>query len=217
MLTLTPGGSRTSPLEILALGAHSDDIEIGCGGTLLRLLSERPGSNVRWVVFSSNAEREREARASATSFLAAASGSEIQVNSFRESFFPFVGASIKEHFETLKAGPRPDLVLTHRTSDLHQDHRTIGELTWNTFRDHLVAEYEIPKYEGDLGQPNLFVPLARATAERKIALVLEHFASQANRTWFRRETFEALMRLRGVECNAPEGLAEAFHVRKAVL
>ena len=217
MLPLSLGGSRTAPLEILALGAHADDIEIGCGGTLLRLLSERPGSNVRWVVFASNTEREREAKASAASFLAAAAKSEIQVNSFRESFFPYVGASIKEHFESLKAGPRPDLVLTHRTADLPQDHRTIAELTWNTFRDHLVAEYEIPKYEGDLGQPNVFVPLVRATAERKVELILAHFPSQAGRTWFRRETFEALMRLRGIECNAPEGFAEAFHVRKAVL
>jgi LmbE family N-acetylglucosaminyl deacetylase len=216
MLPLALGGSRTAPLEILALGAHADDIEIGCGGTLLRLLHERPGSNVRWIVFSSNADREREAKASAASFLAGAS-SEIQVNTFRESFFPSVGASIKEHFEALKAGRRPDLVLTHRTADLHQDHRTIAELTWNTFRDHLIAEYEIPKYEGDLGQPNVFVPLARPTAERKMELIVTHFPSQAGRTWFRRETFEALMRLRGIECNAPEGFAEAFHVRKAVL
>jgi LmbE family N-acetylglucosaminyl deacetylase len=128
-----------------------------------------------------------------------------------------VGASIKDHFEQIKANVDPDLVLTHRTRDLHQDHRTIAELTWNTFRNHLIAEYEIPKYEGDLGQPNLFVPLTRATAERKTSLLLRHFRSQASRRWFRAETFESLMRLRGIECNAPDGFAEAFQVRKLVI
>ena len=210
-------GRPGSPLAILCLGAHCDDLEIGAGGAILRLLAERPGSSVHWVVFASNPERAAEARASAAEFLSGAARSQVQINAFRESFFPWVGASIKEHFEQIKVAVNPDLVFTHRTADLHQDHRTIAELTWNTFRDHLIAEYEIPKYEGDLGQPNLFVPLTRAAAERKVALILRHFRSQAGRRWFRAETFEALMRLRGVECNAAEGLAEAFHVRKLVL
>ncbi len=210
-------GKAGSPLTILCLGAHCDDIEIGCGGTLLRLLAERPGSAVRWVVFSSNPEREREARACADGFLAGAARREVEICSFRESFFPFVGASIKEHFERLKGDVQPDIVLTHHVRDLHQDHRVVAELTWNTFRDHLIVEYEIPKYDGDLGQPNLFVPLAGAVAQRKIEMLLRHYGSQSARRWFRAETFEALMRLRGVECNAAEGLAEGFHVRKLLV
>jgi len=209
-------GKPGAPLTLLCLGAHADDIEIGCGGTVLRLLAERPGSTVHWHVFSSSAEREGEARASAAELLAGAAHSVVEVHSFRESFFPFAGAAIKEQFERLKPA-QPDLVLTHHVRDLHQDHRLIAELTWNTFRDHLIAEYEIPKYEGDLGQPNLFVPLTAELGRRKAAHLMRHFPSQARRPWFRPETFEGLMRLRGVECNAPEGFAEAFHARKVVL
>ena len=210
-------GKAGAPLTILCLGAHCDDLEIGAGGAILRLLAERPGSTVHWVVFASNPERAAEARASASEILAGAGRSHVEVNEFRESFFPYVGSAIKDHFEKIKASVSPDLVLTHRTRDLHQDHRTIAELTWNTFRDHLILEFEIPKYEGDLGQPNVFVPLTRAFAERKVALILRHFRSQAGRRWFRAETFESLLRLRGIECNAPEGFAEAFHARKLVV
>jgi LmbE family N-acetylglucosaminyl deacetylase len=210
-------GEPGAPLTILCLGAHCDDIEIGCGGTLLRLLDERPRSTVHWMVFASDPEREAEARASAKDILAAAGETRIEIYTFRESFFPFVGASIKEQFERTKSAVQPDLVLTHRARDLHQDHRLIGELTRNTFRDHLIAEYEIPKYEGDLGTPNVFVPLPHATARRKIELILRHFRSQSARRWFRHETFDSLMRLRGIECNAPEGFAEGFEVRKLVL
>jgi LmbE family N-acetylglucosaminyl deacetylase len=209
-------GTPRAPLSILCLGAHPDDIEIGCGAAILRLLSERPGSSVRWVVFSASAEREAEARASAASFVAGAGMTEVEILHFRESFFPFVGADIKEAFERIKGGPRPDLIFSHRTKELHQDHRTIGELTWNTFRDHLIAEYEVAKYEGDLGQPNVFIPVSRAHAERKIELITRHFPSQASRSWFRGETFESLMRLRAIECNAPEHYAEAFYSRKVV-
>jgi LmbE family N-acetylglucosaminyl deacetylase len=208
---------KPGPLSLLCLGAHSDDLEIGCAGTVLRLLAERPGSTVRWEIFSATPEREAEARASAAQVLAGAGSARVEVGAFRESFFPQASTAIKERFEQLKAEVRPDVVLTHRTADLHQDHRTLAELTWNTFRDHLILEYEIPKYEGDLGQPNLFVPLPRATAEAKVELILRHFRSQAGRRWFRRETFEALLHLRGIECNAPEGCAEAFHARKIVL
>lgn len=216
MLPLTPGKTG-SGLRLLCLGAHCDDVEIGCGGSLLRLLGERPGCEVHWVVFSSNPEREAEARASAGEFLAAASRTTITVGRFRESYFPGQWAAIKDYFEQLKAQAAPDLIFTHHRHDQHQDHRVVAELTWNTFRNHLIAEYEIPKYEGDLGAPNVFVPLTADTARRKVDLILRHYGSQASRSWFRAETFQAVMSLRGVECNAPAGLAEAFHCRKVVL
>jgi LmbE family N-acetylglucosaminyl deacetylase len=208
-----PGGALT----ILALGAHSDDIEIGAAGTVLRLLDEHPGSLVHWVVFSAEGEREAEARASAADVLARAASATVEVHRFRESYFPFVGSEIKDRFEALKGRVQPDLVLTHRTADRHQDHRLVAELTWNTFRDHAIAEYEVPKYDGDLGQPNLFAPLPEAVARRKIALLLKHFASQRHRSWFKAESFESLMRIRGIECNADSGFAEAFHMRKLTL
>jgi LmbE family N-acetylglucosaminyl deacetylase len=207
-------GQPGAPLSILCLGAHADDIEIGCGGTIMRLLSERAGSRVHWVVFAASAERQREARASAAAILAGARDATVEVHDFRESYFPYVGDRIKDEFEKLRPRVRPDVVFTHRARDLHQDHRVIGELTWNTFRDEVVLEYEIPKYEGDLGQPNVFVDLERQVADRKIALLMEHFVTQRQRRWFRPETFEALLRLRGVECAAATGLAEGFHARK---
>lgn len=206
-----------APLQILCLGAHSDDIEIGCGGTILRLLSDYPGSTVNWVVFAAPGSREGEARRSAADFLEGATSSQVIVGSFRESYFPFVGAEIKDFFESLKQLGKPDLIFCHHRHDEHQDHRTLAQLVWNTFRDHRIFEFEIPKYEGDLGHPNAFVPLTKAIVERKIELLLRHFESQSSRRWFRRETFEGLMSIRGVECNAPEGYAEAFHVRKFVL
>lgn len=208
-LSLGPG-----PLRILCLGAHADDIEIGCGGTLLHLLGAHPGTEVRWVVCSATPERAAEARASAADFLSGAGSAEVLVRDFRESYFPSVVSDVKDFFETLKRGGTPDLVLTHRREDLHQDHRTVAELTWNTFRDHLVLEYEIPKYEGDLGQPNVFVPLDDAVARRKVELLLLHFASQRPRGWFKASTFEAVMRLRAVECQAAEGFAEGLYGRK---
>jgi len=208
---------KEGPLRILCLGAHSDDIEIGCGGTVLRLLAERPGCEVTWVVFSATGGREREARASAEEFLAGASSRTILTKAFRESYFPAVWADVKDFFEEVRKALEPDLVLTHSPDDMHQDHRVIGELTWNTFRNHLVLEYEIPKYEGDLGRPNFFVPLSRAHADRKVELLMRHFASQASRTWFRPDTFHGMMSIRAVECHAPEGRAEAFHAKKTVL
>jgi LmbE family N-acetylglucosaminyl deacetylase len=213
-LALGPAGA---PLSLLCLGAHSDDIEIGCGGTLLRLLSERPGSRVRWVVFAAPGDREREARASAADFLKDAGAAVVQVEQFRESYFPTVAADIKDCFERIKADTKPDLIFTHRLRDRHQDHRVIAELTWNTFRDHLIAQCEIAKYEGDLGSPNCYVPLPRPIAERKVQLLLQHFASQKSRSWFSADTFHGLMSLRAIECNAAEGRAEAFHLDKLVL
>jgi LmbE family N-acetylglucosaminyl deacetylase len=210
-------GNRGTPLRILCLGAHSDDIEIGCGGTVLRIIAEHPASAVHWVVFSATGPRETEARASAESFLAGAGAKTIVTKAFRESYFPAAWSEIKDYFEETRRTFEPDLVLTHHSKDLHQDHRVVGELTWNTFRNHLVLEYEVPKYEGDLGTPNLFVPLSRAHADQKVELLLRHFPSQAARTWFRPDTFHGLMSVRGVECNAPDGRAEAFHARKVVV
>jgi LmbE family N-acetylglucosaminyl deacetylase len=216
MLSLALGPSG-DPLRVLCLGAHCDDVEIGCGGSLLRILAERPGSEVHWMVMSSNPERERETRASAVDFLSAAKRSAVVIKDFRESYFPYCGDAIKDFFEFIKAELSPDLIFTHHRHDQHQDHRLIAELTWNTFRNHMIAEYEIPKYEGDLGAPNLFVPLPRATARRKVELILRHYRSQLGRSWFRAETFDAVMALRGVECNAAEGMAEAFHCRKVTI
>lgn len=210
------GGSPDAALRILCLGAHSDDIEIGCGATVLRLLAERPGSHVTWVVLSAEGERDREARASAADFLARAAETEIIVRTFKESYFPFVGAALKDFFETLK-GVQPDLVLSHHTADRHQDHRVVAELTWNTFRNHAIAEYEIPKYEGDFGHPNVYVPVSTDVAEHKIELLLKHFGSQQRRLWFRAETFRGSMAIRGVECNSNSGYAEALHVKKVVV
>jgi len=209
--------NRSSPLKLLCLGAHADDIEIGCGGTLLRLLEEHPGTIVHWVVFAANPIREAEARASAASFLRQAGEAHVVVNHFRESYFPTVASEIKDAFEAIKARVQPDLVLCHRKNDAHQDHRVIADLTWNTWRDHAIWEYEIPKYDGDLGQPNVYVPLKSETAQLKVDLILEHFKSQATRAWFRADTFHSLMGVRAIECNAPAGRAEAFYVRKLVV
>ena len=200
--------------RVLCLGAHADDIEIGCGGTVLRLASRYPDAEFRWVVFSAAGVRRGEAESSADRFLAGAGSKAIEVRSDRDGFFPYVGGEIKEFFERLKGEFDPDITFTHYGRDLHQDHRLISELTWNTYRDHLVLEYEIPKYDGGLGSPNLFVPLTGEERRRKVALLLGEFPSQAKKAWFTEGTFDALMRLRGVECNAPSGFAEGFYCRK---
>jgi LmbE family N-acetylglucosaminyl deacetylase len=207
---------RTRPLRILCLGAHCDDIEIGCGASLLRLLDAFPDTEVRWAVFTGSAQRQAEARRSAGLMLAGAARADVDLHTYRESYLPQQWGAVKEEFERLKAMFSPSLVLTHWQQDHHQDHRLIAELTWNTFRDHLVLEYEIPKYEGDLGNPNLFMPVPREAAERKVAALMQCFPSQAGRAWFDEATFLGLMRLRGVGCNAPSGYAEAFHCRKMV-
>jgi LmbE family N-acetylglucosaminyl deacetylase len=201
-----------APFRVLALGAHCDDIEIGCGGSLLRLLREQRNLQVDWVVLSSSPVREKEARASAERFLEGAKGSSVSVHRFRNGYFPDEWAAIKDAFEALKARPQPDLIFTHHQQDLHQDHRTVAELTWNTFRDHLVLEYEIPKYDPDLGSPNFFVPVGDSLAERKARQVVEGFPSQQSKHWFTEDTFLSLMRLRGVQCGAR--YAEGFYARK---
>ncbi len=203
------------PRRVLALGAHCDDIEIGCGGTLLRLAGERGDLQVRWVIFSSTPERAKEARASATAFLQGVAG-EVIVRDHRDGYLPHSGTALKDEFEALKREYSPDLIFTHYRHDLHQGHRLVSELTWNTWRNHLILEYEIPKYDGDLGAPNFFAPLSAAALERKISLVLEHYPSQAKKPWFRADLFRALARIRGMECVAPDEFAEAFYCRKAV-
>jgi LmbE family N-acetylglucosaminyl deacetylase len=217
MLEINFNRDRNSTYRILCLGAHSDDIEIGCGGTILRLIEAYPESRVDWVVLGANQEqRAIEAQQSAQAFLSQISNKSIVVKGFRDSFFPFIGVEIKEYFEKLKKDIAPDIIFTHCRHDLHQDHRLVCELTWNTFRNHLILEYEIPKYDGDLGSPNFFVHLNETTCQRKIKTILEHFKTQENRHWFTEETFLGLMRLRGIESRAPEGYAEGFYGRKIV-
>ena len=205
------------PLHLLCLGAHSDDIEIGCGGTLLKLLGADAQISVTWVVLSASGPRAEEARASADLFLRGAAEREVIIQTFRDGHFPFQGSQIKDFFETLKRVPTPDLIFTHTRDDRHQDHRVVSDLTWNTFRNHLIFEYEIAKYDGDLGQPNTFVRLPESVAKRKLELLMECFPSQRQRGWFDADTFSSLMRLRGVEANAPSRFAEGFHARKLVL
>lgn len=211
-LTLPPG----KPLRVLCLGAHCDDIEIGCAGTLMTLQHRHPGTSFEWVVFTREEGRDRETRDAAERLLGAG-GAQVEVLDLRMSYLPYEGARVKDSFEAVKARVQPDLIFTHRLEDRHQDHRAIAELTWNTWRNHLVFEYEIPKYEGDLGHPNLFVPLDAGVAERKVEVLMSAFPSQASRNWFRRDVFQAHMRMRGIECNAPSGCAEAFHARKVTL
>ena len=218
MLPLNLPQDPAAPLKLLCLGAHSDDIEIGCGGTVLQLLSARSNLDVVWVVFSSEREREREARTSASLFLKQAKGQKkVIVRKFRDGFFPYQGTEIKEFFEELKNDVNPDLIFTHYRHDRHQDHRTISDLTWNTWRQHLILEYEIPKYDGDLGTPNCFVPLKKDVCARKIKYICDVFQTQGNKAWLTKDTFQAILRLRGVECAAPDKYAEAFYCRKLIL
>ena len=206
-----------SVTRILCLGAHCDDIEIGCGGSLLKLLEARPAVHVDWVVFSSDEQREAEARAGAQAFLQNAGEANVDVRAFRQRFFPYVAAEIKELFDDLGASTQPDVVFTHFGGDLHQDHRLLSELAYNTFRDHLVLEYEIPKWDGDIARPSVYVRLDAGQVEHKVETIWSVFESQRDKHWFSKETFLATMRLRGIECKAPSGYAEAFHCRKLVL
>ena len=213
MVGLTLGAAS----RVLCLGAHCDDIEIGCGGTLLRWLEERPDLDVRWVVFSSTPRRAAETRASAQRFLGREPEKCLTLAEFRDGFMPYQGGEVKQEFERLKAEFAPDVILTHYRHDGHQDHRLVSELTWNTFRGPLILEYEIPKWDGDLGQPNAFVPLAESHVARKIEILMAAYETQLGRAWFEPETFRSLLRLRGMEAAAPERYAEAFYARKIVL
>ena len=204
------------PYNVLCLGAHCDDIEIGCGGTILKLIKTYQNLVFYWMVFSSNSQREKEAYESAKQFLKGVQVKNIAIANFRDGFLPFMAIEVKEVFECLKHGFQPDLVFTHYRNDLHQDHRLISDLTWNTFRNHLILEYEIPKYDGDLGIPNFFVHLDSVTCQQKTQLLLNCFQSQAEKQWFTEETFLSILRLRGIESNAPGKYAEAFYCRKIV-
>lgn len=204
------------PLQVLCLGAHSDDIEIGCGGTILRLAEQHPDCSFHWVVFSAIGVRGEEARRAAALFAGEGLKDPI-LKTFRDGYMPFEGDRVKDVFEALKPSVSPDLIFTHNRWDAHQDHRLISELTWNTFRDHLILEYEIPKYDGDLGRPSVFVPLPPELCQKKVRFLMEAFPSQQVKRWFEEDTFFSLMRLRGMECNAAGGHAEAFYCRKLVL
>jgi LmbE family N-acetylglucosaminyl deacetylase len=214
-LNLVPVADR--PPIVLFLGAHCDDIEIGCGATILRLRESMPEAEIRWLILSSNEVRRREAMKSAEHFLGKESQDSIRIESFRDGYLPYSGSQVKDVFEEFKREVSPDLIFTHYRHDRHQDHRLVNELTWNTWRDHMILEYEIPKYDGDLGQPNVFVPVSSDQVDRKVETVLEVFGSQTSKDWFDADTLKALLRLRGVESNAPDRYAEAFYGPKLVL
>ena len=216
MLRFGLPGAGSDPLRVLALGCHADDIELGCAGTLLQLKHRAPSLEVRWVVFSASGERAREARASAEDLLEGVARAEVVLHEFRDGYLPYLGPPVKDSVEAMKDFA-PDVVFTHQRDDLHQDHRLISELTWNAFRDHLILEYEIPKYDGDRGAPNVFVPLDEATCRRKVEVLMRHFGTQRSKRWFTEDLFMGLMRLRGMECGSPSGYAEAFYGRKVVL
>ena len=216
MIALSLAGEDRRQLQILCLGCHSDDIEIGCGGAILRLAAQYPECAIHWVVLSAQGARAEEARRAAELF----AGTRLQkplLKSFPDAFLPYVGGDVKAVFEELKSAVSPDLIFTHNGNDAHQDHRLVSELTWNTFRDHFILEYEIPKYDGDLGRPNVFFPLEPDVYQKKVRYIVDTFQSQRGKMWFEAETFLGLMRLRGMECNAPSGYAEAFYCRKMVL
>jgi LmbE family N-acetylglucosaminyl deacetylase len=218
MLPLSLGGrAGAAPLNVLVLGAHSDDAEIGCGGTILRLIADGAVGSICWVVLSGRDARAEEARASAEAMLEGVPERKILQPGFRDGFFPYEGADVKGFFEDVKRDFEPTLILTHQRHDLHQDHRLTCELTWNTFRNHLVLEYEVPKYDGDMGRPNFYVPIDDEIRQRKIDHLMTYFGTQAPKHWFKEELFAGLLRLRGMECNSPTAHAEAFYSRKAVL
>lgn len=205
------------PLNILCIGAHADDIEIGCGGTILKLLQTHPGSRVIWVVLTARGDRKKEAMKSAAAFLEGAGSVKVVTKSYRESYLPYQGKEVKEYFDSLPQVIDPDLIFTHYRHDLHQDHRVVCELTWNTYRRHQILEYEIPKYDGDIGQPNLYVPLTDEVSRDKVRLLMERFATQRSKRWFTEDTFYGLLRIRGIESPKLTRYAEAFYARKVVL
>lgn len=217
MLRLNFDRDNRVPLTILCLGAHSDDIEIGCGATILRLLEEHRDVFFKWVIFSAKGERKSEASTSAELFLANAKDKEIRTLDFRDGFFPYDGPNIKEYFEVLKREVSPDIIFTHFRNDLHQDHRLISELTWNTFRSHLILEYEIPKYDGDLGSPNLFIEVNEYQCRKKVGYLMSAFKSQSSKHWFSEDLFRALLRIRGAESGTQAKYAEGFYCRKCCI
>ena len=216
MIKLSLPKNETKPFKVLCLGAHADDIEIGCGGTLLHLAGDFPRIRFQWVVLSTPGPRRQEAKRAAETFTSGRD-CEIVLKDFRDGFFPVSAADLKEFFEEIKGQVSPDLILAPWRGDAHQDHRQVAELAWNTFRNHLILEYEIPKYDGDMGRPSVFVPLEPPLYERKVAHLFDSFKSQRSKPWFDRDVFLGLMRIRGMESNSPSGYAEAFHARKLIL
>ena len=202
---------------ILCLGAHSDDIEIGCGGSILRLLEDYPNATVFWIVLGSSGRRDGEAENSAGKFLSNAKSSQTIIKNFKDSFFPYIGSEIKSFFEDIKKSINPDIIFTHYRNDLHQDHRLVSELTLNTYRDHQILEYEIIKYDGDLGRPNYFFHLDKSICERKVNYLMSCFPSQSSKDWFSSDTFFAMLRLRGMEARAPSSYAEALNEKKIII
>jgi LmbE family N-acetylglucosaminyl deacetylase len=200
-------------LRIQCLGAHCDDIEIGCGGRLLKLIRQDKVAEIHWVVFCSTPERKKEAEKSAALFLEHTEHT-VTFHNYKDGYTPVQWSDIKDRFEELKSDINPDLIFTHTRGDRHQDHLTIHNLTWNTFRNHLILEYEIPKYDGDLGQPNFFVALDKKVVNRKIGFIKSAFKSQVEKQWFDDELFKGLMRIRGVESVSKTGFSEAFYARK---
>jgi LmbE family N-acetylglucosaminyl deacetylase len=217
ILPFVPQRADGRRLELLCIGAHSDDIEIGCAGMVLRLLQDGVVGAVTWVVLSGDARRAAEARCAAERILDRHPDVRVVQQTFRESYFPYVAVPIKEFFDQLGREVTPDIVFTHYRSDRHQDHRLVSELTYNTFRNHMILEYEIMKTDGDLGRPNVYAPLDQATVHRKNEIIRDSFVSQHDKPWFDEEVFASLMRLRGVEAGAPSGYAEAFYARKLVI
>lgn len=215
MLDLTVTKRTDQPLNVLCVGAHCDDIEIGCGATILTMLDQRDDVSVFWQVFTSTAARKKEAQRGAERFCVNADVLEIEILEYRDGYLPYEGDQVKRSMEALKKQFAPDLIFTHYRHDLHQDHRLISELTWNTFRDHLILEYEVPKWDGDLGQPNVYVSIPEAIAREKIAALQEIYNSQRSKRWFTDDLFHSMMRLRGMESNSTSNLAEAFYLRKA--
>ncbi len=217
MAPLSIAAGRRS-LRVLCIGAHSDDIEIGCAGTVLRWLADFEQVHVYWAVLSAHEARNAEARRSANALLRRAASTRVVLGDFKDAHLTADFARAKAFLGALHRGTADvDVVLTHSLDDRHQDHRLIAEMTWQTWRDHLILEYEIPKYEGDLGRPNLYVPLPKAIAARKVSHLMRHFGSQRSKAWFSESTFQGLMHLRSIECRAASGFAEAFNCRKAVL
>ena len=217
MLPLLARRAGGEPLRVLAIGAHADDIEIGCGATILKLIAQGAAAEIHWVVLTGEAKRAQEARQSAEALLRDAPKTHLMLKDFRDGYFPYDGADIKDFFEELKREISPDLIFTHQRSDLHQDHRVTCELTRNTFRDHLILEYEIPKYDGDMRSPNLYVTVDEALCARKIEHLMTYFGTQGSKRWFTEDLFSGLLRLRGMECNAPSSYAEGFYSHKAIL
>jgi len=217
MLGLSLQNPRKRAPRFLFIGAHADDLEIGCGGTAIELARRYPRSTFRWVVLSGDSTRHAEARRAVRALLGTSVKIDLELHSLRESHFPSQLPDIKATLERLKKDAQPDVVLSHFGGDLHQDHRTVSEAVWNTFRDHLILEYEIPKFDGGLGSPSFFVPLGKLALRRKVGTLMKVFKSQHGKRWFTPDTFHGLMRLRGIECNAPSGFAEAFYARKIVL